>query len=104
MDDMARPATRNVGGVMVTMMGLVLAAAFAVCFAGESRPVHAQPDPQGAVGHLRSEVDVARGRATEWATSECRDRVVRAVSQAVTGRAVADAAWAACTDHPDALD
>ena len=104
MDYVHPPARRDLGGILVAVMGLIPAMAFAIYVAEEAQPGSDGPGARRTDGGDHAKIDAARKRAIQWATPECRNRVAAAVARARTERAVEDMAWRACPNHPDALE
>jgi hypothetical protein len=104
MHDRRTATPGDTGGVLLTIVGVVLAAAIGL-FAVAAMPTGQPPDAGRPVDRsVRTALEAARQRAVEWATPECRSRVREQVALARTERVVEDTAWAACPDHPDAYD
>lgn len=104
MTDPRATGPRDGGAALTTIMGVVLAAAIGL-FAVVALPTGQAPTTgRQAERSVRTDLEAARRRAMDWATPECRSRVREQVALARTERAVEDAAWDACPDHPDAYD
>lgn len=97
-------APRSANALLVRIIGVVLAMSLGIAVAGLAPQAPGNADGKRADDIARANLEAARGRAIDWATPECRDRIRKAVKRVSTERAVEDAAWAACPDHPDVYD